>query len=124
MVHGCLRGAAWCLLGGEQSSREGGESGGDEEGNPLPTGPGGAIGGVVGIGRERPLPLPLLDERTPSSGMWTFPMGPLPCGRTLPCPIVLLIPLLVISIGPLPALPLPLSFSKYATAFNSGCTHP
>ena len=38
----------------------GGESGEDGRGNPLPIGQGGVDGGVVGIGRERPLPLPLL----------------------------------------------------------------
>ena len=103
---------------------QGGESGGDEEGNPLPTGQGGVIGGVVGTGGESPLLLPLLDERPPGSGMWTFPIGPLLHGRTLPHPIALPIPLLVISIGPLPALPLLLSFLKYAMAFNRACAHP
>ena len=65
-----------------------GEVGGDEKGNPLPkgwggvvgvwrerplpllllTGLGGVDGGVVGVGRERPLPLPLHDERPPGLG--------------------------------------------------------
>ena len=44
------------LIGGEQSSRGGGKVGGDEEGNPLPKGQ----GGVVGVWKERPLPLLLL----------------------------------------------------------------
>ena len=44
----------------EQSSRGGGEMGGNGRGNPLPKGQ-----GVVGAGRERPLPLPLQDERPP-----------------------------------------------------------
>ena len=85
MVWGCLRGASWCIIGGEQSSRGGGEVGGDEEGNPLPKGQGGVVGvwrerplplllltglsgvdgGVVGVGRERPIPLPLHDEGPP-----------------------------------------------------------
>ena len=46
-----------------------GESGGDGRGNPLPKGQGGVHGGVVGVGRERPLPLPLHDERPPSPGI-------------------------------------------------------
>ena len=68
MVQGCLRGAFQCLIGGEQSSRGGGEVGGDGRGNPVPKGGGGVDGGVVGVGRERPLPLPLHDERAPSLG--------------------------------------------------------
>ena len=69
MVWGCLRGVSWHLIGGEQSSRGGGESCGDERGNPLPKGQGRVDGGVVGVGRERPLPLPLHDERPPSPGI-------------------------------------------------------
>ena len=61
-----LRGASWCLIGGEQSSRGGDEVGGDGRGNPLPKGQGWVYGGVVGVGRERPLPLPLHDERPPA----------------------------------------------------------
>ena len=44
------------------------EVGGDGRGNPLPKGQGGVDGGVVGAGRERPLPLPLYDKRPPSLG--------------------------------------------------------
>ena len=69
MVWGSLRGASQNLIGGEQSSREGGELGGDGRENPLPKGQGGVDGGVVGVGRERPLPLPLQDERLPSLGI-------------------------------------------------------
>ena len=69
MVWGCLRGASQHLIGGEQSSRGQGESGGDGRGNPLPKGQGGVDGGVVGVGRERPLPLPLHNGRPPSPGI-------------------------------------------------------
>ena len=68
IVWGCPRGASWHLIGGEQSSRSGGEVGREGRGNPLPKGQGEVDGGVVGIGRERPLPLPLHDERPPGPG--------------------------------------------------------
>ena len=44
MVWGCLRGVSQHLIGGEQSSRGGGEVGGDEEGNALPKGQVGVVG--------------------------------------------------------------------------------
>ena len=68
MVQGCLRGASQHLICGEQSSRGGGELGGDGRGNPLPKGQGEVDGGVVGVGRERPLPHSLHDERPLSPG--------------------------------------------------------
>ena len=72
-IGGYLRGThqghqTWCLLGGEQSSRGWGEVGGDGRGNPLPKGQGDVDGGVVGIGRERPLALHLHYEKPPGPG--------------------------------------------------------
>ena len=67
IVHGCLRGASWCLLGGEQIFKGRGELGEDEGGNPLPRGQGRVDGGVVvGIRRQRPLPF-LSWKRNPQS---------------------------------------------------------
>ena len=64
--------------------------GGDGRGNPLPKGQGGVDGGVVGSGRERPLPLPLQDERPPSSGIhngnpatWYTPTPPYHSSHTI-----------------------------------------
>ena len=72
MVWGCLRVASQYLIGGEQFSRGGGESGGDGRGNPLPKGWDGVDGGVVGVGSDRPLLLPLHDERPLSHGLNCF----------------------------------------------------
>ena len=137
MVWGCLRGASWCLIGGEQASRGGGKVGGDEEGNPLPKDQGGVVGvwrerplpllllaGLVGVdgsvgvvGRKRPLPIPLHDERPPSPGTKVFKAWALPCGGPTSCLVVHLLSLKILMPkfgGALPALPLPLflSFSK------------
>ena len=82
-------------------------------GNLLPKGQGGVDGGVMGIGRERPLLLPLLDESLPSFGILALNIGTLPHGRPLPFPTTLPTPLLLTVMGPLPALPLVSHFQVF-----------
>ena len=90
----------------------------------MPKGLGGVDGDVVGIGRGRPLPLPLLDERPPNSGILTLNIWTPPCSRPLLHPTTLPTPLLLTVMGPLPALPLCLSFSKYSIASSRSLAHP
>ena len=86
---------------------------------PLPTGSGGIVGGVVGIGRERPLPLSLHEERLPGHGSIIVNAHALPCAHSsLPLLFSSMLGVLAKIRGVLPALPLflPLLFLKYAIA--------